>query len=989
LHQGRAAVTVAATVPPGIKRVLLESRARLGSGNWAPVAVKNLDGAGGNVVFNLDCTENAALLRVRGDSVPPLPTAFYVGPSNFWGAASGVGRMYTDVLTLGGNTGPDSTVDAREVVESDIWKSSPDRLYFFNQYRGLQIIDISMPDEAVIKGTLAMAAAGEQMYLLGTNHVLLLARDGCWSSSEGSQALVVDVVKDTPSLLKRLPLPGHLQESRMVGTALYVATQSYRQLLNTTNNTWEWGTTVSAFDLADPTNPIPRNTLWYPGYGNVVYATDVCLFVATQDPDNGWQSRVQIIDITSPDGKMAAYGAVRPGGQIKDKFKLNYEGGILTTIAEDSRRANNSPFITRLETWTVPDPRSAGTGGISKLGELQLGRGERLHATRFDGDRVYVVTFFQTDPLWVVDLSDPARPIVSGELEVPGWSTYIHPLGAQLVSVGVESNRVAVSLFDVAKPSQPALLSRILLGESYSWTEANSDEKAFSVLESAGMILVPYGGYTTNGWASRVQIIDLLPHALAARGVIEHAFQPRRATFTHDRVVSLSGQELLSVDSSDRDLPVVRGSLALSWPVDTVLLQGAYLLQISTASGWSTDGNPSVRVAPAGAPSAVLAALELEEIPISGSCINGDRLYLAQNYAGYWMPAETNEVNNFFVTVIDLSELPKLKIIGKTSGRVELGGGSTSWTAHWPRPDTLVWTGGMDPYWGPWWSLGVGFMDFGIIRPWPGSGSPGGHLVGLDVSNPEQPRVVSDLNLTTNSWHGFSQVFREGSLLYVSHTELEAVEDPAQKITNWVQRSYLDVVDYADPMVPTVRRPVSIPGLLEGVSHAGEMLYTRGNHGSNTESDSREYIDASAYDGVAAHLVASLPLSDNWPRPVLVAGTNVIVGVAQYETGGHAATHHLDKWSVEKTGKFVLGASQKIEQPISSLWHKGGLLAVQDNNNHVLLFDPNAPGVFVPRGQGSPGGCLGFDLTRADGDLTRGLWIPLGAYGIVVIGEDN
>ena len=135
--------------------------------------------------------------------------------------------------------------------------------------------------------------------------------------------------------------------------------------------------------------------------------------------------------------------------------------------------------------------------GLNRASDLDiLARAKQEDRTIVTADldypRAYVVTFLQMDPLWVVDLSEPARPKVSGELEVPGWSTYIHPRGTQLVAVGVETNRTTVSLFDVANPGHPALLSRVQLGNQYSSSEANSDEKAFTVLEDAGLILTAF-----------------------------------------------------------------------------------------------------------------------------------------------------------------------------------------------------------------------------------------------------------------------------------------------------------------------------------------------------------------------------------------------------------------------------------------------------------------------------------------------------------------
>src|SRR6266545_7702936 len=231
-------------------------------------------------------------------------------------------------------------------------------------------------------------------------------------------------------------------------------------------------------------------------------------------------------------------------------------------------------------------------------GALKLIEGETLFATRFDRDRLYVVTFRQVDPLWIVDLSDPAQPKVAGELQVPGWSTYIHPLGDRLVTIGRDNTagpRTTVSLFDVQDSAHPALLGRVALGEQYSYSEANFDEKAVGVLPDDGLILLPFSTWTTNGNFQGVQLVDLSRDSLALRGRIEHEMQARRATVHRDRIVSVSGRELLSVDASDRDHPVIRSSTSLVWSVDQVFLAGQFILEIERASGNSSG--PQVRVA--------------------------------------------------------------------------------------------------------------------------------------------------------------------------------------------------------------------------------------------------------------------------------------------------------------------------------------------------------------------------------------------------------
>jgi hypothetical protein len=495
-------LVVTAQVPPGHVRVTLESREGLASGAWVPVAVRRLDGQGGNLTFRLPCAAGFAVLRIRADSTEPLPTSFYRGTNEFAaqpasGLSDGFALLGPDASN-GGSSGA-----SREVVESDIWRLGGDTLYFFNQNRGLQVIDVTNPDAAALLGTLNLPASGEQMYLLRSDYVVLLTQDLCggYGGYPDSEVLIVGVTNGVPSVAAKLVVSGAITESRLVGDALYVAAQSLRPKPGSGGSTWEWGTEISSFDLAAPDAPVARSTIWYAGYNNVVHATDIYFFAVTQDPVNYQRSHVNVIDITAADGTVHAYDTITVAGRVEDKFKLDWTDGIFSVISEVS----SNPRRTKLETFRLPDPRTVPPYSHLKLGEVEVGHGERLFATRFDYPRAYLVTFLQIDPLWVVDLSDPAHPTVSGELEVPGWSTYIHPRGDQLVAVGVETNRTTVSLFDVTDARHPALLSRVPLGSQYSSSEANREEKAFTVLEDAGLILLPVQGYTTNGWQAWVQ----------------------------------------------------------------------------------------------------------------------------------------------------------------------------------------------------------------------------------------------------------------------------------------------------------------------------------------------------------------------------------------------------------------------------------------------------------------------------------------------------
>ena len=160
------------------------------------------------------------------------------------------------------------------------------------------MIDLKDKGNPVVRGVLPMPAAGEQMYTLGDKHVILLVRDGCnwWGNDAESQAIIVNVAGNTPVIEASVPVKGYIRESRLVGTALYIASQTYitKQAVNPTTGDsytrWEHGTQVSAFDLKTPSKPVARETVFYSGYNNDIYATDKFLFVSTSVPKDYYKT---------------------------------------------------------------------------------------------------------------------------------------------------------------------------------------------------------------------------------------------------------------------------------------------------------------------------------------------------------------------------------------------------------------------------------------------------------------------------------------------------------------------------------------------------------------------------------------------------------------------------------------------------------------------------------------------------------------------------
>jgi hypothetical protein len=267
------------------------------------------------------------------------------------------------------------------------------------------------------------------------------------------------------------------------------------------------------------------------------------------------------------------------------------------------------------------------------------------------------------------------------------------------------------------------------------------------------------------------------------------------------------------------------------------------------------------------------------------------------------------------------------------------------------------------PYWRPWWNSG------------------GASLLAFNVSHPARPALVSAFNFNpTNAW-GFSAPLTASNLIYFSHEQSSYLSASA----GWRVSDYLDVIDYTDPATPTLRPAVGIPGQLAGLSADGAMLYLLGTAMSASGAynlNNNESLHACAYDGISAYLVASLPLPQTWPRPLLVNTGAVYLGRA---AAAGRTNNTLEAWSLSAAGQFARRAIAPVAQPVSAFALFGKLLAAQDEHNTITLFDLTSPSAFRLCGHGGPTGCLWFDLNHADGALNSGLWLSLDDYGVATV----
>ncbi|MEU4542518.1 beta-propeller domain-containing protein [Nonomuraea dietziae] len=256
------------------------------------------------------------------------------------------------------------------------------------------------------------------------------------------------------------------------------------------------------------------------------------------------ETEVHRFDISRPGApKYVASGKV-PGRLLNQYSMSEHEGSlrIATTLA-DQKTSSSAVYVLRADT-------------LAKLGEVGgLGKDERIYSVRFIGPVGYVVTFRQVDPLYTLDLRDPAAPKVTGELKITGYSAYLHPAGdGRLIGLGQEASEkgrtlgTQVSLFDVSDPAAPRRLSQLFQKDSGS--EAEWDPHAFLYWPKTGAAVIPVSSYRENQTDSGAMVLKISDTEVTKVGTITHpkvkegdySFQPgiQRSVVIGDSLWTLS-----------------------------------------------------------------------------------------------------------------------------------------------------------------------------------------------------------------------------------------------------------------------------------------------------------------------------------------------------------------------------------------------------------------------------------------------------------------
>ena len=258
--------------------------------------------------------------------------------------------------------------------------------------------------------------------------------------------------------------------------------------------------TLSKFSVS--TSEYKKST-GYMGKSHIVYASASSLYVVSSEYPyymDFWNTRERSMIYKFALDDEVSYKAVGSvNGTALNQFALSEYKGILRIATTDGWSWDNNR-TNRLITLKEEQGLLQEEGKLTGLGK----KGEVIKSVRFVGDKAYLVTFRNTDPLYTLDLSNPSAPKKVGELEVNGYSAYLHPVGEdKLLGIGQNAdkngriNGVKIELFDVSDFAYPTSLSQLLLGEG-TYSELEHNHKALAYRGSDMLFAFPYANYNTN-----------------------------------------------------------------------------------------------------------------------------------------------------------------------------------------------------------------------------------------------------------------------------------------------------------------------------------------------------------------------------------------------------------------------------------------------------------------------------------------------------------
>lgn len=456
-------------------------------------------------------------------SAVPAPEAAGGVPTDYWTQSDGYST--TNVQVAG--------VDEADTVKTDgnyLYTAVQD--YTAQSQNTLYIVNAN-PQDATVVGKIALGNSttsagmflsenGNKLVILGSNYggMIYAPRPmganmgisvyGYYANDVKTFIYVYDVTnKANPTLTRNFTLSGSYFNSRMIGNYVYAVVSQPAYLNNDTvilpqvcSNSAEASeiaptsiyytdmqdnyftyTTFAGVNVLDDSQA-PSNMTIMMGGTSDMYVSPSNMYVTFPAKD-GQGTEIFRIGIDGEKLTFQAKGIVP--GYVLNQYSMDEYNGyfrLATTISSGSwlnQNQQNNLYVLNMN--------------LSIVGKIEnMAPGERIYSARFTGDKCYLVTFKQTDPFFVLDLKDPTAPKVTGQLKIPGYSSYLHPYDENhIIGLGKENSTVKLSLFDVSDMNNPVEIAKYVIGENADYVNsvALNDPKAFLFDYQKQLLVIP------------------------------------------------------------------------------------------------------------------------------------------------------------------------------------------------------------------------------------------------------------------------------------------------------------------------------------------------------------------------------------------------------------------------------------------------------------------------------------------------------------------
>lgn len=741
----------------------------------------------------------------------------------------------------------------RAIVEADIVQVADGRLYALSRVAGLSVIDVTNPGKLAILGRYReLNGTPFEMYLRDGVVLAMYSSwgqyvrqpDGKYAWVQTSKVVALDAANAAAiAPLGSFDVAGEVSDSRLVGDIMYVV--GYQ-------NGYCWGcdqtqpqTSILSLDVRDPRQVRKVDQLAFAdaknSYGwsrRSVTVTPKRMYVA--GPEHGRDmptgSTIQVVDISDPAGDLVEGGSVLAAGQISSRWQMDEHEGVLRVISQIPRWWQDAgtarPMV---QTFKVESAQV-----LTPLGStpLIIPDNETLNTVRFDGPRGYAITSERRDPLFTIDLSDPAKPRQLGEVEMPGWIYHMVPRGNRLIGLGYDQGNaqgaITVSLFDVTNLAAPVLLDRVNFGGDWGYLPEDQDRihKAFRILDDLGMIVVPFSGWTdarrgsycSSRYQSGVQLVDLAGDDLVLRGAAPARGQARRAIVQGTALLTVSDEAVDSYDLANRDQPRALGALTIARNVSHALpLANGHVARINEDwYGRQSSTLDLVQLADVDRPDRSVSELDLSALVASDrgcatytwiqrAFVHENQINLSYQRWGYADLASEKPVQVSGVVTIDASDPQKPAVLSKLERE----------TSDTQRP----WSDFYNYY-----QYGYGANQVSALRteqalvfleqryvPEMGADGTYTYELRLRVVGLADPTHPTEVALTLPRAGGYSGLVRDGGDVLLSHFEETA---------GGRARFFLDRIDLSNLAEPRIAGKINVPGSLMHYDRAHARLLT-------------------------------------------------------------------------------------------------------------------------------------------------------------------